>query len=71
MKRSFITKTELAQAYFPYINERAARHKLMSLINDSSLLISKLREVGYRETKHLLSPVQVDLIMETFGNPFK
>ena len=70
MKRTFIFKSDLAQAYFPYIDQQSARHKLMSLINSSASLLSRLRSAGYTDAQRLLSPLQVDIIMDAFGNPF-
>jgi len=71
MRNSFVSKTDLAQAYFPYINPRSARHKLMRVINDDSTLMEKLVNAGYNSEMHLLSPMQVDIIVERLGNPWK
>lgn len=71
MKRTFISKTDLAVAYFPHIEARCARAKLMSLIRSSQSLLSFLHTTGYQDRQRLLSPLQVDRIMEEFGNPFK
>ena len=71
MKHTFITKSDLAQAYFPHLNTDAARHKLMSLIEGNKKLFERLTDSGYERKVRILSPLQVDIIMETFGNPFK
>ena len=71
MKNSFISKTDLAMAYFPFIGERAARHKLMQVINSDVLLLKNLNSVGYSRASHLLSPACVELIVERLGNPWK
>ena len=69
--RHFITKTELAQAYFPYIDPRAARHKLMQLINDETMLYNNLVECGYKSDNRHFTPKQVEMITEWLGNPWK
>ena len=71
MKNVFISKTDLAQAFFPYIEARPARHKLMQVINDDQTLLEQLVECGYSATSHFFSPKQVDMIVERFGNPWK
>ena len=71
MKHTFISKTDLAQAYFPYINPASARNKLMSLITSSATLISKLRDTGYTDRQKEFSPLQAEMITEYFGNPFR
>ena len=70
MRNIFTSKTDLARAYFPYIGERSARQKLMSLINEDSELYSKLLESGYMPRNHEFSPAQVQMIFEKYGNPF-
>ena len=71
MKNTFISKLDMAQAYFPYINPRCARQKLMDLINDSPVLIQSLRDVGYTPLSHSITPRQVAIITDYFGNPWK
>lgn len=71
MKRTFISKTDLAVAYFPYVNQHTARHKLMELIGADSQLMQKLQESGYTKLCRLLSPKQVDMVVEKFGNPWR
>ena len=70
MKKTFISKTDLAVAYFPFINENAARHKLMALINDNRSLMDSLIASGYKTLSRAFSPRQVELIFDAFGNPF-
>ena len=71
MKNTFITKTDLAMAYFPFVSERAARHKLMQVVNSDARLLESLLNVGYSRASHLLSPACVELIVERLGNPWK
>jgi len=68
--KTFLSKTQLAQAYFPYIDSESARHKLMQIINDDAELLTQLRATGYVTMTRMFSPRQVDMIMERFGNPF-
>lgn len=70
MKRSFVSKTDLAVAYFPHLQPEVARHKLMEYINSIPTLMARLNEVGYRRTCRNLSPKQVDMIFEVIGKPY-
>lgn len=70
MRNTFISKSDLAQAYFPYIDPRSARHKLMSLINEDANLSTSLHDAGYKHLNHEFSPAQVQLIFDRLGNPF-
>jgi len=70
MKHSFVSKTDLAQAYFPYVNEQSARHKLMQLICDDGTLLDRLVDAGYRKLQRQFSPLQVEIILNRLGNPF-
>lgn len=70
MKIEFTSKTDLAQAYFPHLDPRSARHKLMAFINDDPVLSSQLPAYGYKPRNHEFSPVQVKLIFDRLGNPF-
>lgn len=71
MKKTFVSKTDLALAYFPHLTAHSARNKLMALIRSAKNdLLDRLRATGYTDLQKDLSPLQVDLIMECFGNPF-
>lgn len=70
MKPTFTTKTELAQAYFPHLEMRSARHKLMQVINSDSHLIQLLTEQGYEPNHHHFTPAQVTTIINRLGSPF-
>lgn len=70
MKRTFVSKTDLAVAYFPCIDPRSARGKLMSLIKSTASLLAQLRSTGYTDRQKEFSPLQVDIITAHFGNPF-
>ena len=72
MKQTFVSKTDLAVAYFPHLSPDSARHKLMSLISDKSTkIMERLRSIGYRDLQKDLSPAQVSIITDYLGNPFK
>ena len=72
MRNTFVSKTDLALAYFPHLTAHSARNKLMSLIRDTSTdLMDRLNATGYKPLQKDLSPLQVSIIIEHFGNPFK
>ncbi len=70
MKNCFISKTDLAVAYFPFINQHAARNKLMHFIAADARLMQQLENAGYTRLCRQFSPKQVELIFEHLGNPF-
>lgn len=70
MKNVILSKTDLAQAYSPYIDPRSALNKLMSLINSSPELLSRLENMGYRCRNKHFTPKQVEIIIDSLGNPF-
>jgi len=70
MKNCFISKTDLAVAYFPFINQNAARNKLMQFINNNAELMRKLEGVGYTRLCRSFSPKQVEIIVNHLGDPF-
>ena len=71
MKNSFISKTDIAQAYFPLISASSARHKLMQILQDDANLILKLLQTGYNPKSHYFTPIQIDLIIATLGDPWR
>jgi len=71
MRNSFVTKTDLGQAFFPFISPRSARQKLMQLIAEDSDLMESLVKNGYVDKSHTFSPKQVEVIISRLGNPFK
>lgn len=70
MKSTFVSKTDLAQAYFPHINAASARNKLMQIINSDSRLMPLLIDAGYKKNNRQFSPACVELIMERLGKPW-
>lgn len=70
MKITFTSKSDLAQAYFPHIHPRSARHKLMQLINDDKVLLASLLDNGYNPSSHSFTPAQVTTIINRLGSPY-
>ncbi|MBQ0046089.1 MAG: DUF4248 domain-containing protein [Prevotellaceae bacterium] len=66
---TFVSKTELAQRYFPNVADRSALNKLMSLITSDTPLLHSLIELGYRKEQRYFSPAQLSLIFQRFGEP--
>ena len=71
MRNTYISKTDLAVAYFPYIDVHSARHKLMGIINSDDRLLPLLIDTGYQNSNRQFSPRQVELILDRLGNPWK
>jgi len=71
MKHSFISKTDLAVAYFPHLDPHSARHKLMGLIESDTTLLPRLQDSGYRHMSRQFSPRQVDMIIDRYGSPWR
>ena len=71
MKHTFVSKTDLAVAFFPHINEHSARHKLMNYIESTPELMQQLHLSGYTRLSRSFSPKQVEMICEVLGNPWK
>jgi len=62
-------KTELAQAYVPFLSQKAALNRLADWIKKNSLLWNALQETGYRTRQHTFTSRQVALIFEHLGEP--
>lgn len=71
MKLTYITKTDLALAYFPHLTPDSARHKLISIISEQgSRIRERLLSVDYRASQKEFSPAQVSIIVEHLGSPY-
>lgn len=70
MLNMFISKSDLAQAYFPYIDRHSARHKLIGLINADPQLLDSLYALGYKTYSREFSPTQAQVIFDKLGDPF-
>lgn len=71
MKHTFVQKGDLASAYFPSLTPHSALNRLMQLIRDDGTLLDRLVDAGYRKMQRQFSPLQVDIILERLGNPFR
>lgn len=73
MDETFTIRTygfgELAQLYFPNISKNSASWQLNRWIRENSDLTLALEKAGKRKGQRLLSPAQVKLIVQAFGEP--
>lgn len=60
---------ELAHLYFPNITKKSACTRFKSWISENEKLLNRLYEIGYQKKQRLLTPRQVKLIIEAFGEP--
>jgi len=60
---------ELAQLYFPNISKKSASWQLRIWISANEKLNASLVEAGVKPKQKLLTPGQVRLIVEEFGEP--
>lgn len=61
---------ELAVLYFPNITPESASKRLKQWIADSSELLESLAATNYHFSQRIVSPRQMKLIAEAFGEPF-
>jgi len=73
MEKEFIIRSygycELALLYFPNSNKKSASTQLGRWMRQNEKLKMQLIELGYKPRKKILTPVQVKLIVELFGEP--
>ena len=73
MKDEFPLRTmsfkELAMMYFPHVTTKSASNRLRSWIQHSPELQSALEAAGRFPQQRLMSPRQVELVLEAFGVP--
>jgi hypothetical protein len=73
MEKEFIIRSygycELALLYFPNSNKRSASTQLGRWVRQNENLKIKLFELGYKPRKKILTPIQVKVIVELFGQP--
>ena len=60
---------ELAQLYFPNISKKSASAQLRRWIKLSDTVVTKLQNLGYKLGLRILTPAQVKVIVEEFGEP--
>lgn len=63
------TKKELSLLYFPDSTPHSAVNRLMSWIKNANDIHEELAETGYKKTSKWLSPRQVQLLVDAFGEP--
>ncbi len=73
MEKEFVIRSysycELAILYFPNSTKKSASAQLGRWIRGNEKLKSQLTEMGFKPKKKLLTPNQVKLIIEYFGEP--
>lgn len=73
MEKEFVIRSygycELAMLYFPNSTKKSASVQLGRWIRGNEKLKSQLTEMGFKPKKKLLTPNQVKLIIEVFGEP--
>jgi hypothetical protein len=73
MEQTFTIRTygfgELAQKYFPAVSPKTASTNLNNWIKSDPGLHSALFQAGRRPGFKILSPAQVRLIVDAFGEP--
>lgn len=62
-------KSELAEAYSPFLTPGAALNRLAHWIAHNAQLTEALAQTGYRRNQHILTSRQVALIFEYLGEP--
>jgi hypothetical protein len=60
---------ELALLYFPNSNKNSASTQLGRWVKQNENLKKQLEKLGYKPRKKILTPSQVKLIIDFFGEP--
>jgi hypothetical protein len=60
---------ELAQMYFPSISKKSAAAQFRKWVRTSKTALPMLEKLGYKIGNRLLTPAQVELIVNEFGEP--
>ena len=63
------TKTEVAQAYFPFVESSTARRNLSRWIRMNPQLECRLEESGYRARQKYFTPLQLSILYDMLGEP--
>jgi hypothetical protein len=73
MEKEFVIRSygycELAMLYFPNSTKKSASAQLGRWIRGNQKLTCKWVELGFKPKKKILTPNQVKLIVEVFGEP--
>jgi hypothetical protein len=73
MEKEFVIRSygycELAMLYFPNSTKKSASAQLGRWIRENEKLKIQWMELGFRPKKKILTPNQVKLIIDVFGEP--
>ncbi len=73
MEKEFVIRSygycELAMLYFPNSTKKSASAQLGRWIRQNETLKKKWVAMGYKPRKKILTPSQVKLLVEVFGEP--
>jgi hypothetical protein len=73
MEKEFVIRSysycELAMLYFPNSTKKNASAQLGKWIRENEKLQSQWLELGFKPRKKLLTPIQVKMIIDVFGEP--
>ena len=73
MEKEFIIKAygkaELAQIYSPELSPDGAKKRLKRYITLTPGLLAALQSTGYSPTQQMLTPRQVEIIVNAIGEP--
>ena len=73
MEKEFVIRSysycELAMLYFPNSTKKSASAQLGRWIRGNEKLTCQLIELGFKPRKKLLTPSQVKMVIEVFGDP--
>jgi len=73
MEKEFVIRSysycELAMLYFPNSTKKSASVQMGRWIRRSLKLREQLKEIGFNKGIKILTPLQVKLIIEYFGQP--
>lgn len=61
---------ELAVLYFPNIAPSSASVRLKQWILENPTVMAQLSETNYRRSARILTPQQVEIIVDVFGSPY-
>ncbi len=61
--------SELAILYLPNINNKSASNQLSKWINSNNKLYDELVRNGYKSRQKILTPKQVNIIIDFLGEP--
>lgn len=73
MEKEFVIRSysycELAMLYFPNSTKKSASAQLGRWIRGNEKLKSQWLQMGFKPRKKILTPSQVKLVVEVFGEP--